>query len=65
MQLVMIKLKKHFGANVIGETASFTPETAKHIQAHQGGDVVAEFDATTHRFDPGSGKAVPLRAKAA
>lgn len=62
--LVMIKLTKHFGPNVIGETAGFSPEAAEHIQKHNGGEVVAKFDSTTHRFDRVTGKAVKLEQAA-
>jgi hypothetical protein len=63
-QLVTMKLTKHFPPNVQGEIASFTPKTAEHIKKHNGGEVLAEFDDTTHRFDVATGKAVPLSSKA-
>lgn len=56
--LVMMKLKKHFGNNVAGEVCGFSPSTAEHIKKHQGGDVLAEFDERTQRFDPETGKVV-------
>lgn len=65
MQISMIKLKKHFGANVIGETAGFGDDAAAHIIKHDGGTVVAKFDSATHRFDPEKAKAVTLETKAA
>lgn len=58
--LVMMKLSKHFAPNVAGETCSFTPKTAEHIKKHNGGEELARFDDTTHRFDPKSGKAVKI-----
>lgn len=64
-KLVMIKLKKHFGGNVIDETAGFSPDTAAHIKKHNGGEIVCEFDTETHRFDQATQKAVKLDAKAA
>lgn len=62
-QLVTMKLTKHFAPNVAGEVASFTPKTAEWIKKHSGGEVLAEFDDATHRFDVASGKAVALKAK--
>lgn len=64
MTLVTLKLKKHFGANVAGEIASFSESAAAHIKKHDGGDELARFDESTHRFDSSAGKAVPLAKKA-
>lgn len=64
MTIVTLKLKKHFGANVAGEIASFSESTAAHIKKHDGGEELARFDEGTHRFDAGSGKAVALAKKA-
>ncbi|GMV19019.1 MAG: hypothetical protein AMXMBFR56_72430 [Polyangiaceae bacterium] len=58
--LVTLKLTKHYGNNVSGEIASFTPKTAEHILKHAGGEELARFDESTHRFDVKSSKAVPL-----
>lgn len=59
-EIVMMKLTKHFAPNVAGETCSFSPKTAEHIKKHNGGDELARFDPTTHRFDQASKKAVKL-----
>jgi hypothetical protein len=66
MKLTTLRLKKHFGNNVAGEIASFTPEIAEHILKHSGGERLADFDDSTHRFDLATGKAVEktTRAKA-
>lgn len=58
--VVMMKLKKHFPPNVAGETCSFSPKTAEHIKNHNGGEELARFDDTTHRFDQKTGKAVKI-----
>lgn len=58
--LVTLRLTKHFGNNVSGEIASFNPKAAEHILKHAGGEKLAEFDETTHRFDVKTLKAVPL-----
>jgi hypothetical protein len=59
--LVTMKLTKHYPPNVAGEICSFTPKTAEHIKKHSGGEVIAEFDDATHKFDVASMKAVPLK----
>lgn len=59
--LVMMKLTKHFPPNTAGETCSFTPKTAEHIKKHNGGEELARFDDTTHRFDQRLGKPVALK----
>ena len=64
MTIVTMKLKKHFGANVAGEIASFSESTAAHIKKHDGGEELARFDEGTHRFDSVANKAVPLAKKA-
>jgi len=63
--LVTMKLTKHFSPNVVGEVCSFTRNTADHILRHNGGEVLAEFDDVTHKFDVATLKAVPLKAKSA
>lgn len=62
--IVMLKLTKHHGANTAGETAGFSPHTADWILQNKGGEKVAEFDETKARFDPATGKVVPLKAAA-
>ncbi|MDP2275292.1 MAG: hypothetical protein Q8K32_31390 [Archangium sp.] len=42
--LKLLRLTKHYGANTAGEIASFTPETAAHIQKNGGGELIGDFD---------------------
>lgn len=44
-RIVIMELKKHYGANVAGEIASFSRETAEHIKKHDGGKELGEIDA--------------------
>lgn len=63
-KIQMVKLTKHFGINIAGETASFTTATAEHIRKHSGGDFLGEpFDPTTHEFDRSTGKVVAKGAR--
>lgn len=59
-ELVMMKLTKHYGSNVKDEVCSFSPKTAEHIKKHSGGEELARFDDTTHRFDQKTMKAVKM-----
>jgi len=49
--LVTIQLSKHYGANIKGEVASFSPQVAEHILKHGGGVKLCEFDETKQVFD--------------
>lgn len=44
--LKVIRLTKHFGANVAGEVCGFTPDTAAHIMRSQGGELIGDMDTT-------------------
>lgn len=44
--LKVIRLTKHFGANVAGEVCGFTPDTAAHIIRNQGGELIGDMDTT-------------------
>lgn len=50
--LVTIQLSKHYGANIKGEVASFSPQVAEHILKHNGGVKLCEFDEAKQAFDP-------------
>lgn len=60
MKITMMKLKKRFGSNMPGETCGFSEEAVAHLKKHDAGEVVAEFDDATHRFDPKTQKVIDL-----
>lgn len=61
--LVILRLTKHFKANVAGEVCSFPPETAAHILKNQGAEKLAELK-DGERYDVETGKVVKLEPDA-
>jgi hypothetical protein len=60
-ELIVLRMKKHYGSNVAGEVASFSPETAAHILKHEGAEKLAELEAG-ERYDIKMGKVVKVGA---
>lgn len=63
MQLKVIQLTKHYGANVAGEVCGFTPDTAAHIMKHQGGEMIGDFDPSRQLVVDRDGKHVIVDAE--
>jgi hypothetical protein len=62
-QISVLHLTKHYGTNVAGETAGFTPALAAHIIENKGGKLLAEYDSATDRCVIVTGKDGALEAK--
>lgn len=41
---VVIALSKHYNSNVVGDVASFLPDTAAHILKNNGGEKLADLE---------------------
>lgn len=64
MKLVVMKMTKHYGNNLIGDVCSWPEEQAAHILKHSGGEKLAVVEFGVERYDVATGKVVPLKASA-
>lgn len=47
----VLRLSKHYGCNVAGEVAGFSPGEAAHILKHEGGEELAVIELGRERYD--------------